>query len=354
MYETGDILASRGHSVDYWFRERLEAEGRPRPALHRFAIPFRISRMLRQELRQGRRWDVVEIHEPMAAPSVFLRRKLPPLVLFSFGLEDRYHAAMLDYRRRKGLPITFKHRWSHRTISLPAGYATRHAAHVICSNSTDVDHLRRRGVPAERLTRHHSGADQGFLNAGEHLPGWRDRRGILFLGSWIERKGILDLVPALVEVLTRHPQETATLAGGDVPEEVVLSAFPASLRSRIRVLPRVESNQELIALYRSHAVFVLPSYFEGQPLVMVEAAALGLALVMTPVCGMADFLEPERNGLAVEVANPGDLARQLCRLIEDPALAERLGLAARETARRHSWAGAADKIERAYYSALAQ
>ena len=101
-------------------------------------------------------------------------------------------------------------------------------------------------------------------------------------------------------------------------------------------------------------MFVLPSYFEGQPLVMIEAAALGLPLVMTSVCGMADFLEPEKNGLAVEIANPVDLARQLNRLIEDPALAERLGLAARETARMHTWVGAVEKIERSYYSAIAR
>jgi glycosyltransferase involved in cell wall biosynthesis len=40
----------------------------------------------------------------------------------------------------------------------------------------------------------------------------------------------------------------------------------------------------------------LPSYFEGQPLTMLEAAAMGLAILTTNICGMADFIE---NGINV-------------------------------------------------------
>lgn len=352
MYGTGDELARRGHTVEYWFREDLYASGPPRQKLARFIIPYRVARMLRQAAAQGRTWDVVEIHEPIAAPAVWQRQNLPPIVVFSYGLEDRFHAAALAYLRLKGLPIGLKQRWSHRTISGPAGYAVRHAAHVICSNSEDIAHLRARGVPASRLTRHHSGVEAEFLDAGKDLPPYASRRGILFVGGWTIRKGILDLVPALITVLEKHRDQHATLAGGDVAAEIVQGLFPAALRDRVRVLPRVHSNAALIELYRSHALFVLPSYFEGQPLVMIEAAALGMPLVLTYVCGAKDFVRPGENGLTVPVGNPTALAESIHQILGDPALADRLGRAVQVSAQSHTWHAAASAIAAAYQAAI--
>lgn len=352
MYATGDELARRGHHVEYRFCEHLGVNCRPQ--FRRFAVPRRIVELVRREMAAGKRWDLVEIHEPAAAAYAWNRSSLPPLVIFSYGLEDRSHRSALDYQRRKGLPVTLKNRFSPLSVVWQAQYATRHAAHVICSNSEDVDHLAGRGVPRDRLTRHHSGVEPEFLVASGDLPAAGERRGLLFLGSWLNRKGVLDLVPAAAAALRSHPQEHLTIAGCHAGPEQILPEFPEDVRGRVRIIPRVNGNSALIEIYRRHSVFVLPSYFEGQPLVMIEAAALGMAIVTTHVCGMKDFIEPGKNGLTVPVADPPALTKALNRLLDSPEEARHFGLQALKLAQTHTWAAAAEKIERAYGRAVGQ
>lgn len=352
MYGTGDELIKQGHTVDYWFEDDLQTAGIP-PQLRRFVVPWRIVRMVRLALAAGRRYDVVEIHEPLASAYALQRSSLPPLVIFSYGLEERSRLATLDYRRRKGLPISLKSRYSPLTVVWQAAYAVRHATHVICSNSEDVEYLRQAGVPTDRLTRHHSGVESEFLIAGQNLPALAQRRGLLFLGAWLHRKGTLDLVEAANKVLAEFPQTHLTVAGCMTDESTVQQAFNPAVRQQIRVIPAIADNRRLIEVYANHAVFVLPSYFEGQPLAMIEAAALGLPIVTTNVCGMLDFVRPGENGLTVPVADPQALAAALRRLLADPALTHRLGENARQLAQQHTWSSAAGKIAAAYGRAIA-
>lgn len=346
MYGTGDELEKLGHRVEYWFENRLSVGVRPQ--LRRFVVPWRIVKQVRAALSRGERYDVVEIHEPLGGYYAWHRGSLPPLAIFSYGLEDRSLNASLAYRKQKGLPITLKQRFSPLSVVWQASYATRHAAHVICSNSEDVAHLVQRGVSPERLTRHHSGVEPEFLSAGERIDPGVERSGILFLGSWLLRKGILDLVFAVSAVLKRHPDVHLTVAGCGADGSTVLTDFEASLRPRIRVLPSVQGNDRLIDLYREHSIFVLPSYFEGQPLVMIEAAALAMGILTTNVCGMRDFVKDGENGFLVGVGDAGTLRDRLERMVKEPVLTRRLGWAAREQAKTHTWATAARKIDEAY------
>jgi glycosyltransferase involved in cell wall biosynthesis len=354
MYCTGEVLAAEGHEVDYLFGENLEVPGPVQ--LRRFTVPLKITSVIRGRARQGRRYDVVEIHEPLAAPYCWRRRHNSdhaPLVVFSYGLEERSHRALLDYRRLKGLPVTLKNRYSPLTVVWQAEYAVRHADHVLCSNSEDVRHLRAAGVAPEKLTQHHSGVEAEFLAAGQAEP-YPERAGVLFLGSWLARKGILDLIPAISTVMRARPALRFTAAGCGVSADEVWSSFAAELRPRIRVLPSVADNRTLIDLYREHAILALPSYFEGQPLVMIEAAALAMAIVTTGICGMADFITDGENGLTVPVGDVATLADRLNSLAGDPVLARRLGEAARRNASQFTWTNAARRILRAYEHALGQ
>ena len=354
MYCTGDILVSCGHHVDYLFNSDLKAPGAS--ALRRFTVPLRLPFLLRELSRRGRRYDVVEIHEPLAAPYCFARqfmRGLPPAVIFSYGLEERSRLAEIQYRQQKRLPITLKKRYSPLSVVVQAVYGTRHCSHVICSNSEDVTHLAKHGVPSSHLTRHHSGVDADLRTLALSKISMGDSRtGILFLGSWLVRKGILDLVPAATQVLRRHPDIGLSIAGSNASEEAVKLDFPADVHSQITVIPKFSGNAALSELYQNHAIFVLPSFFEGQPLVMIEAAIFGMAIITTKVCGMADFIEDEINGLFVPVGEPDALASQMERLISDPTLTQRLGEAAHITAQSHTWESAAEKIMQAYEHAI--
>ena len=209
------------------------------------------------------------------------------------------------------------------------------------------------GVSEKNLTRHFSGVDdsmlaQGFLNVAE-----RNAR-ILFVGAWIDRKGTAEVVASITQVLRARPEASFTAAGCQIPDADVLCSFPADVRHRIRVIRRMESEDELVQLYRSHSIFLLPSYFEGQPLVLIEAAAFGLAIITTPVCGMLDFIRDGENGFFVPVGDAEDCVRAIHLLLDNPELGLRLGTAARRDAAHHTWKESARNLAQAYRRVVEQ
>ncbi len=349
MYCTGDILNSMGHKIDYLFNEDFSVSN---PVfLRRFTVPLQIPGLIRRLAQADKQYDIIEIHEPLAAFYCFIRQiknNLPPVAIFSYGIEKRAQLAELAYRRQKHLPVSPALRYFRLTV-LQSMYGIQHCNHVICSNSEDILYLKKVGIPESRLTQHHSGVDPEFLTAGKAVAEADIlRSGVLFVGSWIIRKGILDLVPAVSQVIQRHPLLRFTIAGCSIEADTILSGFASDLHPQIKVIPKLSSNEELIEVYRQHSILVLPSYFEGQPLVMIEAAAMGLAIVTTNICGMADFVENEINGLTVSVGDVEALIQCLDRLVKDEALARRLGEAARQKAQTYTWKSAAEKIAIAY------
>ncbi|HFH4259206.1 TPA: glycosyltransferase, partial [Pseudomonas aeruginosa] len=83
----------------------------------------------------------------------------------------------------------------------------------------------------------------------------------------------------------------------------------------------------------SHIV-VLPSYREGLPKVLVEAAACGRVVVTTDVPGCRDAIEADRTGLLVPVRDAVALADAIQRLVESPELRKKMGAAGRTLAER--------------------
>ncbi len=84
-------------------------------------------------------------------------------------------------------------------------------------------------------------------------------------------------------------------------------------------------------------IVVLPSYREGLPKVLLEAAACGKPLLATDVPGCREVVRHGETGLLIEVRNPVALANGIQQLLSDAPLRERLGKAAREyVVREHS------------------
>jgi glycosyltransferase involved in cell wall biosynthesis len=110
-------------------------------------------------------------------------------------------------------------------------------------------------------------------------------------------------------------------------------------------------DSELIDIYQKHNIFVLPSYFEGQPLAMLEAAALGLAIVTTEVCGMRDFIDHNQNGVLVAPGDSESLAAAIIALSNRPQEVRRLGSAAQINVQRFTWDAVAADMLNAYEAA---
>ncbi len=89
---------------------------------------------------------------------------------------------------------------------------------------------------------------------------------------------------------------------------------------------------DMPALFASVDMVVLPSYREGLPKGLIEAAACALPLVTTDVPGCREVVTDGVDGLLVPVRDAAALANAIARLQDDPALAATLGAAARTKA----------------------
>lgn len=355
IHGSGDAMIRAGHRVDYLFSSDLGHVSSPR--LRRFMIPVRVAKQIDRLNQMTGPYDVVEIHEPSAAYYIWRRkrsRQLPPCVILSFGIEARGQAAKLAYRRLHRLRVSLKQKISPWSVILQARYSLRSADHVVCFNSEDVAYLTEMGRCPSDVTRTHSGIEHSFLKAGnESRTESAANPRILFLGSWIERKGVHDLVAAMTHVFASTPSARLTIAGCGCAEAEVLNCFADADRRRISVIPQINTDSELIDIYRKHDIFLLPSYFEGQPLAMLEAAALGLAIVTTNVCGMRDFIEHNRNGILVSPGDSEAIAAAIEHLANRPDEIRRLADAARDKVQRFTWDAVADDMLSAYEAAMA-
>ncbi len=156
-----------------------------------------------------------------------------------------------------------------------------------------------------------------------------------FLGSIGKRKGVHDIVSLAVMLRDEGPRTSITLIG---PQE--WSGDLEAIKGRIRdehltdlMLQPPVAGAAKLAAFRDHGIFLVPSYRENLPLVVLEAAAAGRAIVTTRVGGVPEFFVHNESVLFVEPGNIRGMQEALRRLQEDPELRRRLGTAAREVFR---------------------
>lgn len=229
-------------------------------------------------------------------------------------------------------------------------FAVRSADHALVTSTEEKDFiLKRHWLDAERITVGALGVSQAFLNVPEHR-----RSGILFVGTWVHRKGIHYLVSAYHHILIRRPGIRLTIVptSGTSPEEV-LSWFNTETRAYVRVLAPMAQEADLARVYASHEVFMFPTVYEGFGAVVVEAMAAGTPVVTTPTGAAVDFISDGENGLLVPARDATALAAAVNRLLGDPALARTMGERARERVRGLTWSATARATEQAYERALA-
>jgi glycosyltransferase involved in cell wall biosynthesis len=170
------------------------------------------------------------------------------------------------------------------------------------------------------------------------LPSWLKpgERGVLFMGRLSAPKGIWDLIDAIPAVLARHPEARFLLGGvaENVAQEPILREAVAArgIASRVTFLGSVEGDEKIQA-YASASLFVLPSWTEAFPLVIPEAMAAGLPLVVTSVGAIPDFVIEGEDGFLVPPRDPAALARAVIRLLDNPELCQRISGRVRERAR---------------------
>jgi glycosyltransferase involved in cell wall biosynthesis len=145
-------------------------------------------------------------------------------------------------------------------------------------------------------------------------------------------KGLTHLLDAIVLVRSACPRTTFRVYGdGELRSELLEKAARLGLNGDEIFVGPFTSRAELGSILSGTDIFVLSSILEGQPLVVIEAMAYGCPIVTTAVGGIPELISDGINGLLCAPADPQGLARQVVRLIENPALRVALGREARRT-----------------------
>jgi phosphatidyl-myo-inositol dimannoside synthase len=178
------------------------------------------------------------------------------------------------------------------------------------------------------------GPDQEAKPAQERSP------VILCVCRLVARKGPSTLIAALPRILACHPGAILQIVGdGSDRRRLQHAARAAGVSSSVQFVGAVPWGS-LPRYYAAADVFALPTRerfwgleTEGFPLVYLEAASAGLPVIAGAAGGVGEAVADGQTGIVVDGRSPQETAAAVLRLLDDPALARRMGRLGRERAR---------------------
>jgi glycosyltransferase involved in cell wall biosynthesis len=209
----------------------------------------------------------------------------------------------------------------------------RDAHHVVTVSDYNTAHLRRR-FPArsDRVHRVYNGV---ALDEFAHHAGGDRRRQVVAVGRLVEKKGFTVLLDALARLAAAGHAVPCVIAGsGPLEADLRAQVERQGLGGLVR-MPGPLPQSEIRALVAQSAVLAAPCVVaadgnaDGLPTVLLEAMALGTPCVSTRVTGIPEAVRHGSTGLLTESGDAQGLADALLRLLDDAALRDRLGAAAR-------------------------
>lgn len=245
--------------------------------------------------------------------------------------------------------------WSERAASACAQV-------VLCnSESMRAEAARMRLAPAAKLRMLGRGSSNG-VDIERYSPGPSDVRCRLkipqnapvvgFVGRLTRDKGVPELVEAFDAILKAKPDAYLLLVGWfDAAED----ALAAKVRKRIAAHPRIYCTgfvESTAPYYRAMDLMVLPTWREGFPNAVLEAAATGLPVITTLCTGSRDSVVPEVTGLLIPPGYPDAISEAVLELLNDPLKRRRMGMAARAWVQKNFVDESVLKLAVSFYRSL--
>ncbi|HVZ77305.1 MAG TPA: glycosyltransferase family 4 protein [Gemmatimonadaceae bacterium] len=332
----------RGHHVDIITSHIEGAEeqpnviriGRSQPvqangSQARITLGFGLRRQMRQLLRQGR-YDIVHVHSPLTPvlPLLAIDEAECPVV----GTFHTYFDRSLGYK-------LFNRYMQRRLDKLSAAIAVSHSTTValnryfkadwrIIPNGIDA-HVFRPDVPPPPEIR-------------------TDVPSILFLGRFDPRNGLDTLIDAFKRVKARGRRAQLVVVG-DGP----LRDHYYGLAGNDPDITFVGAVLEGRPSYYAHSsVYACPTTKASFGITLLESMACETPIVCSDILGFQDVVKHEREALMVPCGDRDALADALIRLIDDPALRERLGRRGREESLQYDWSAVTESVLGVYHSIL--
>lgn len=187
----------------------------------------------------------------------------------------------------------------------------------------------------------------------------KDKIYILFVGRFVEFKGLPVLIRAFAEIVKKYPSAELHLVGdGPQKPELIKIVKELKLNSNVKFQGFLVG-EPLLEAYNKATIFVLPSIktktgeTEGLGVVLIEALSHGVPVIGSKVGGIPDIIIDGKTGLLFEPDNHLELAEKITLLIENPELRKKLV----EGGQKHilenfSWEKIVEKMEKVYITLI--
>lgn len=210
--------------------------------------------------------------------------------------------------------------------------ALRRASVVLFQNEDDRRDFERFGILAQSAPTgliRGSGVDLDRFAPAPLPPG----ASFLMIGRFLRDKGVREYAEAAARLKRDFPAVRIALVGwaDESPDSLSAAEIEALSRSGIDNLGHLEDVRPAIA---GCSVYVLPSYREGTPRSVLEAMAMGRAVITTDAPGCRETVLEGENGFLVPPRDSDALYRAMRRFVEEPGLCAAMGTASRRLAER--------------------
>lgn len=205
---------------------------------------------------------------------------------------------------------------------------------VIFQNSDDLDTLLALGVLHASQARIIRGSGVA-LGDYPYLPEPQGKPVVVMATRLLKDKGVFEYAEAARLLRQRCVDLEMRLIGSPDPgNPTSVTQHELDNWAQERCVVLMGFRTDIATQYAAANVICLPSYREGLPKSLIEAAACGRAVVTTDVPGCRDAITPDVTGLLVPVKNAVALADAIQKLIDEPELRKRMGKAGRSLAER--------------------
>jgi glycosyltransferase involved in cell wall biosynthesis len=226
---------------------------------------------------------------------------------------------------------------------------------AVCEYVRSIE-LERARIPESKISTIYNGVD---LNRFDHLDSMiclsvRKDLGISSkaptigcVGRLHQQKGYPDLLQAF-KIVRDQISDIQLVIVGSGKMEKELKSF-VKMHNLSDSVTFAGSRSDIPEILNGLDLFVLPSLWEGHPIVLLEAMAVGLPVVATRVGGTTEIVIDGETGLMVPPRNPSQLASAIITLMQNPDLRLKMGQASRQRVGLFSIESMTSKIEDLYF-----
>ena len=295
--------------------------------------------------------------------------KADPQVIICGGYNYAASWEALLWARRHGVPFVL---WSESNrhdaragrawVESLKAYFFRHCDGFVVPGKASFEYLKMLGCVEASISIAPNAVDNSFFATRAestigHATEFRDRlklpsRFILFVGRLVPEKGVFDLLQAYAKLESDVRSEIGLVFAGNGSSGVELAQQAKRINPGVVCFPGFAQREDLAGLYALAECLVLPTHSDPWGLVVNEAMACGLPIIVSSVAGCsADLVEDGWNGYVVAPRDAERLSVAINSLVRQPELKQRMSRHSSERIRNYSPEACADGLAAAAISA---